>query len=442
MHLAARAAVSVTRRSRLTFVKRLPQDFLGPESLSKPMPTEDNTLRSHARLRAARDMEPKWLPELEEQWERYQASPRRWTGETVKSIGNKTTAASSALYILAASGLRQAHQVKEQAAAVVFTMIMLTVVLSLRWARQLTVVGVMLFVLPVGVDAVKCTHCRDAFDPEGHGPADCPLVKTVATNAAAIVGGAVAIKGLTDILPDYVARLFPTAAIRSLVTLLANPSPGTEYNFNKSDGTSKDLSQLIDDFTNGLFEKDDAIKHFAKKLGARETRDEARDCIDAFKALTGGPSLATSGEIQGAYRYVFARVSEYVMVSRNSGAAWLTVSKEIKEAAVTATSLKAPTHHPKEPAQFFEMLNLWTMVVHATGMANAVVVTTFLQRVVFHPMAEEEMEWHQVYCLFFAYLIEVEREKGCELTNIHARGGADAQDGGREVAPRVLRFSF
>ena len=117
----------------------------------------------------------------------------------------------------------------------------------------------------------------------------------------------------------------------------------------------------------------------------------------------------------------------------------LLVSKEIKEAAVTATSLKAPTHHPKEPAQFFEMLNLWTMVVHATGMANAVVVTTFLQRVVFHPMAEEEMEWHQVYCLFFAYLIEVEREKGCELTNIHARGGADRL---KTAAARLHREYF
>ena len=395
------------------------------------MPTGNNTLRSSQgpRLRFARDMEPAELEYVRANWESYQVSKQSWANAPgvhgVEAAWTGAVAVLSALVVLAANGLRRMNTVKGWAAEAAFTMVMLLVVLGTRAARPVVVVGIVLLVFPSGVEAVKCTHCGDSFDPSGHAPDACPLITTVTTNAAAIVGGAVAIKGLSDILPDYVARLFPTAAIRSLVTLLANPSPGAEYKFTKADGTDKDLGLLIDDFQNGLFTKDEAIKHFAKSLGVADKRDLAKDCIDTFKALTGGPSLATSGEIQGAYRYVFARVSEYVMVSRNSGAAWLTVSQEVKDAAVSATSLKAPTHHPKAAAQFFEMLNLWIMVVHSTGMASAVIVTTFLQRVVYHPMAEEDMEWHQAYCLFFAYLIEVEREKGCELSNIHARGGAD-----------------
>ena len=72
-----------------------------------------------------------------------------------------------------------------------------------------------------------------------------------------------------------------------------------------------------------------------------------------------------------------------------------------------------------------EVENLWMMVVHAAGLANAVLTTTFLQDVVYKPMDEDGLEWHEVYCLLIVYLQSVERDTGVTLANVYRNGGQD-----------------
>ena len=298
-----------------------------------------------------------------------------------------------------------------------------------RW-----VVATVLFLVSTYVDAVKCPHCKDQWDPPGHAAIACPLITTAGACAASIAAGAVVLKGLDTILPTYVARLFPRAAIQSLVSLLSNPTLGTAYSFTRmvtTGGTTveteKDFEQVVNDFQCGLFSKNEAIAYYSKDLRSteKEKREMARDAVATFRDMTEVSAVATSGEIPGAFRYVLARVSEYVVVSRTAATAYLTIADDVKGVAATGTSLRAPMHHPKTASQFYEILNLWLMVVHAAGMANVIVVTTFLQDVVHHPIHEEGMEWHMAYCLMAAYLIEVERERSTELPNVYGRGSGD-----------------
>ena len=294
-----------------------------------------------------------------------------------------------------------------------------------RGGHSRTLVGyVFLFMCLPYVGAVTCIHCKDRFDPSGRASENCPTITVVAANVAAAAAGTYALVNLEKILPDYVIRLFPRAAIRALSTLRANPNPGSGYSF---DG--KEFAQIIQDYQGGLFTKEEGIVHFGPMLvargeGAEDKKSLANAAITIFDKSPVPTPVDTVGVYDGPYRYILNRVSEYA-VTRASSAAWMRVAEEVKDASSSGSWLKAKPFHPTEHHHFFQMLNLWLQVVHAAGIANAVLVTTFLQDVVYDPMVEDGLEWHMVYCLLLVYLEAVEREHGATLANVFRRGGMD-----------------
>ena len=88
------------------------------------------------------------------------------------------------------------------------------------------------------------------------------------------------------------------------------------------------------------------------------------------------------GSIQGAFRFILAKVSYYVVAAQNS-AFMLDVVQSVSAESSSCQHITAKMHHPKTEAQFFEMLNLWSLVVHSVGLANTVVVQLFIHEVVF-----------------------------------------------------------
>ena len=285
------------------------------------------------------------------------------------------------------------------------------------------------------VHAVTCIHCKDRFDPPGHAPDHCPTLTVVAANVAAAAAGTYALINLDKILPTYVLRLFPRAAIRALSTLRNTPNPGAGYSFTNGDGSAKSLEAVIRDYQSGLFTKDEGILHYGPMLastgdGADAKRALAKAALTVFDKSSVPTPVDTVGVYEGPYLYLLNRVSEYAAQARGEGTyGWMHVGVDNSEAGSSASHssswLKAKAFHPTAFHQFFHMLNLWVMLLHATGMDNALSTTTFLEEVVYDSMDEDAMDWHMVYCLLIVYLTSVEKDAGVTLANVCAKGGRD-----------------
>ena len=297
-------------------------------------------------------------------------------------------------------------------------------------------VVLLLWYLPLAEGAPKCIHCKDRFDPFGHASDVCPTLTVVAANVAAVAAGTYLFEKLDKILPTYVLRLFPRAALRALGTLCSTPNPGGSYDFftDSAQTTPKDLAVICRDYQSGLFTKDEAMVVFtpmlvAKGDGADDTKAFAQAAMSFLKACSVPTPVDTVGVFEGRYRYILNRVSEYAVTTPDT-TGWLRVADEVREAkeapgsSHSSTWLKAKPFIPTQYHQFFHMLNLWVMVLHATGLDNAIATTQFLQDVVYDSLAEG-MHWSMVYCLLVVYLTSVEKEDGVTLGNVSARGGRD-----------------
>jgi hypothetical protein len=228
----------------------------------------------------------------------------------------------------------------------------------IHWGSPQSMVVAMvllLWFLPLVQAAPKCATCKDRFDPSGHESSACPLLTVVAANVAAAASGTYLFTKLDEILPTYVLRLFPRAALRALGTLCATPNPGAGYDFftDSAHTTPKDLAIICRDYQSGLFTKDEAMVVFtpmlvAKGAGAEDKKEIAQAAMSFLKACTIPTPVDTVGVFEGPYRYILNRVSEYA-VTKPDATGWLRVADEVKEAtgaSHSATWLKAKPFIP------------------------------------------------------------------------------------------------
>ena len=287
--------------------------------------------------------------------------------------------------------------------------------------RGAVVSAVVVMYLSPTVGAV-CPHCRGRFDPPGHTADACPTIAVVAANAATVVAGTYVFTKLEKVLPSYILRLFPTAAVKALTSILLRPDPGAPFSFE-----GKDIGQIVRAYRAGLVSKDDVLEHYAVVSAAATEATEiaaADRAVSLVKGLSDVQCAECVGDVEGAYRYVLARVSLYA-TSKFSDSVVMDLARDVKSGASSSSSSSSVTAKnvlPRAEHEFFEMLNLWSMVVHASGLANFLVVGTFLQDTVYHPMRRDGLSWQGAYCRLHQYLAEVEESTETTLANVHERG--------------------
>ena len=76
--------------------------------------------------------------------------------------------------------------------------------------------------------------------------------------------------------------------------------------------------------------------------------------------------------------------------------------------------------------EFARRLNIWTMIMHATGVANVLMTTKFLEETVYSALANGK-EWRIVHELLLVYLKAVDDEDDKNVGNIFATGGQDTK---------------
>ena len=288
------------------------------------------------------------------------------------------------------------------------------------WVSLMTLVG--------GASAVTCGHCLE----EGHNTDNCPFITGVAANVAAIAAGTYTTMKLSKLLPPWLLHLFPATALQMLVSLAGRNSAGEKV----FDYTGKKHGDILRAVRAGLTTVEEAVDHVSADLdldGSEHAakRQEAREFIRVLEGVTEpkktGP--ASGMTTQGHYRYILARVQGHVMDGGDAAMYKESISKEEAKGASTHT---AKHKHPKKVNEFFEMVHLFQWTTHALGVVDVLVVSRFLQAVVYEPMRRQGWSWQMAYCNLLAHLEAIENsadEEGSTFTlgNIVRSGGSDTK---------------
>jgi hypothetical protein len=264
--------------------------------------------------------------------------------------------------------------------------------------------------------AVRCTSCNDNIGSE-HDTANCPMITTVTENVAALVAGATTIVSVAQLLPTKILRALPRAVLDAIKSLCSRPMNAP---FNYDGASVKEIFQAV---MAGRASPDEASIHLHMKImdaSATEVNRIAKT-MDIIKTM--GPSRYEAAcQMQGAHLYVWAVTAK---CAHDTDAAVLNAMLDAgSDGANTAHVLKL--ERPRSYHDFVRRLNLWVMLLHATGVENALTVTAFLDEVVYPELAKGR-DWKVVHELFVIYLRCVEESTGVSLGSVFTSGGQDTK---------------
>ena len=285
---------------------------------------------------------------------------------------------------------------------------------------------------------LQCHGAAVAFGCKGDA-SSCPFATGVAKNAAAIATAGSSALAISKLLPLWVVRCFSASSLR-VILALAKRSRSTE-DFDPSD---KVVGEILRAVQQGLYPKDDAIQFCTDKADAiklLEIPDERLRRMTAIKEewRNGAADLRTmkvdcesrreDESNTSALLYILALLSARICTASKAEEFSLVVEEDDSSSTGSrskrvAASLKRPTNE----GQMARLLNMWILVCQATGVATCLTLSSFVDEVVFQPVADQVYPWQVAFEVAVAYLMKAEASDGVyEIGTIREKmGGIDA----------------
>jgi len=283
----------------------------------------------------------------------------------------------------------------------------------------------LLFFALTYVLGVTCPTCKDTI--QGcHGGADCPLLKTVGANRAAILAAAGGALSLVALVPERILAFFTRPSLETLASLVARTGRGAApYDFSGKDPS--DIVAAVFDGTTSFVEAAPVLLKMQKDSsdeGAKANVMAALSLLTTYDKVHKAPNTART---HGVYLFLWAKVSQYVMTSQGKVVATVSTGSGSSLEGSGSAKGSASLSHPKYDFQFFEMLNWFNLLLHVTGVNDTCVTAPFLDDVVYRPMRKQNYSWMMAYELLIVYLTYVECS---ELSTINL--GTIYNTGGRQ----------
>ena len=312
---------------------------------------------------------------------------------------------------------------------------------SSRTVGASTLLVMYLIHLPVA-DTV-CLECHGAAASVGctGDAATCPFATDQANNVKIITGTAAAVVvAITKLLPLWVSRLFTRDRLAVVVALAKRSSTGATF---KPSGKTR--SEILTAVKTGLLAKDEAIafcdaeadKIDLSSVGDKDytrAKDVQKGWIEMSKTLESLKVLVESRNEDesntSALLYNLALLSSSICGETKKKAPLnLSIAGECEEepestGSSKAKAMSAKLMRPQSEAQMTRLFNMWICVCHATGVAQCLVTTAFLEEVCFQPIGAQEFGWPVGFEVVLQYLLKLESSNGTyQLGDIHARAG-------------------
>ena len=248
----------------------------------------------------------------------------------------------------------------------------------------------------------------------------CAIEVQVAANTAIIVSGAAAGLSLATILKPRWMRIFHLSSINAICALAQRKPPGTVF---EHTGTTS-LTDVASAVANGQYSLDLAVLKYAELLDKCDLTTAAgkaaadrleRDLKNlSVMARTGAMSAAAAHSTRdqgGVYSFLWARISEYV--PKRGGDDKVTIATTTADGASSTSATcksvySATLVRAKDLLSFAETMNLFVMFATSLGLVSTVVLTDFLQHIVYDTMVVREYPWQVAQELLIITLRRIE----------------------------------
>ena len=287
------------------------------------------------------------------------------------------------------------------------------------------------FILSETRVSAACLHCGGNA-PGCAGTDTCPLVVDPVENAKALVATAVGVITVVKLLPAKLLRCLPKTTLETIKAIATFRTAPTVYDF--SSKTHKDLGQVMQDTLDGRVTVNETLT-WSTKLMFKLKKDGSpllddvvvtriKSMQETIRHVSSTKGIITdkNSMLDGVHLYIWAvtekcsKVSETVVLH-----ALETDDKETKDLGG-----KAKVVRPGSQIDFCRRLNLWTLLLHATGVASCLITAPFLEDVVYSALAQGT-DWTIVHELFVVYLQYVANNTSVTLQTVFATGGQDVK---------------
>jgi hypothetical protein len=188
----------------------------------------------------------------------------------------------------------------------------------------------------------------------------------------------------------------------------------------------------------GHISKTDAILHFTDEIGNIGNGDseagtkikKLEAAIKSIESVSSSTSVSP-GTNEGCLLYILSRLSKAICVAHNGATTFdLCVDCDVgdEDSAKGTRTFSSTFVRPHSIEQLMTLLNLFIMVSHATGAANVIGMTTFLDEVIYEPIRMGVLAWPVALESMVLYLRMVESHGSTYVlsTVVHSCGGIDA----------------
>ena len=261
-----------------------------------------------------------------------------------------------------------------------------------------------------------CVHCHGNVDG-CTGSASCPLMTGIKNNTAALVAAGVAVLTVSKVLPTRIVRALPRSVLDAIRARYNTPSAAFDF-------TGKDEAEVFEAALHGHVSCDEATIWLQKQLMSATTGptiQKIAKTMDTVKQIAGSRG-EVSQSLEGAHLYIWALTER--CAKDTDSISLQAVEPDGKDALRANPQVKVV--RPGTMGEFMRRLNIWVMILAATGVANAVLSTQFLDEVVFSLLAAGT-DWKVVHELFLIYLKAISDHDNYNLGNVFASGGQDVK---------------
>ena len=287
-----------------------------------------------------------------------------------------------------------------------------------------------LFTFIVEGEAVTCSTCYDQI-PGCTGGENCLLHTTPVANLA-IVTGAAGVITLRNLLPLKFLRECTRSVLDCLKMVANRPPMGTPIDLT---ATAMNVDQLITAVQSGRAAPGEAVRETMSRVGTATTQIELAR-LNALSNLlqnmekAGGTSAGVTsrgGNALGSYSLVWALAGKITRQSLSVGISGITEGTSAEASSPAVQVIKLVITRPVSMVEFSDMLTIWMMICHATGLGNILVLGEFLRDVVYDTMLKHNHSWQIAHELFLVYLeaVETSSDDAVNIRTIFTNGSQD-----------------
>ena len=249
--------------------------------------------------------------------------------------------------------------------------------------------------------------------------ANCPWIQDVETNRTALASGnSMAVK-TASLLPDYIARLFPPAAIKALVALSSRPTFERPFDFE----SGPSLVDVVAGVAHNYPPKDDALQYLQRLISGLDPEDSRSTFkLAQFSATIENIRAIVPKAVNGTTRTEGVRC--YILYRCSMGLCGKDLRHESAFEFCDVTDDDTSVHNfkgssgrtftaflrrPVSEDQSGSLLNAFVCAGTAFGLFNVLAITPFLETS-YYKMMRTQVSWHVAFELTILYIKKIDSD--------------------------------